>query len=219
MEILSPEIKIENKDKVNPTFWKKEIKDYLKKVKEDSNKRILTPEKEEEIINDARKNIQNLAKQARSSCIHQKNKRKMSFEGKEIPKEIQKEITYYKHLEEKWRRLEQACIRWAKKRAVKMLINGNLFKNLLNQPENNRFEYTSKTSKNIYDVMVLGKETTNDKTTYQLETTEGKPFKFAVTIDKNQEENFFKTSKDASIIEWLQEIENIVNNFLNKIPW
>lgn len=219
--------KLEQKDIKNPSFWKNEIINYIEKIKTDMLKlktdmlkrKSISTEKEEEMINDTRKNIQNLAKQAKSSCIHQKNKRKMSFEEKEIPKEIQKEIQYYKRLEEKRRRLEQACIRWAKKRAVKTLINWNLLKNLINQPENNRFEYKSKVSKKIYDVMVLEKETANDRTTYQLETTEGKPFKFAVTIDKNQEENFFQASKNTSTIEWLQEIEDIIYNFLNKIPW
>ena len=122
-------------------------------------------------------------------------------------------------MEEKRRRLEQACIWWIKKRSIKHLINWNLFKNLINQPENNRFQYITKTSKTIYDVIVLEKETTNDKTTYQLETTEWKPFKFAVTVDKNQEDKYFQTSRNTLIIEWLEEIEKITKDLLSKIPW
>ncbi|MDD3262783.1 MAG: hypothetical protein PHR61_02965 [Candidatus Absconditabacteria bacterium] len=216
--ISTYEHKIDQKDSNNSVFWKNKIIDYIEKEKKSITNRNLTPEKEEEIISDLWKNIINLSKQAKSRCIHEKNKRKMGFDGKQVPEDIQKEIIYFKRLEEKWRRVEQNCIRGIKKRSIKKLINGNLFKTLINQPENNRFQYTTKTSKTIYDVIVLEKETTNDKTTYQLETTEGKPFKFAVTIDKNQEDKYFQTSKNTLIIEGLEEIEKVTKDLLSKIP-
>lgn len=217
--ISTYEHKIDQKDSNNSVFWKNKIIDYIEKEKKSITNRNLTPEKEEEIISDLWKNIINLSKQAKSRCIHEKNKRKMGFDWKQVPEDIQKEIIYFKRLEEKWRRVEQNCIRWIKKRSIKKLINWNLFKTLINQPENNRFQYTTKTSKTIYDVIVLEKETTNDKTTYQLETTEWKPFKFAVTIDKNQEDKYFQTSKNTLIIEWLEEIEKVTKDLLSKIPW
>lgn len=210
---------IDQKDLNNSTFWKNKIIDYIEKEKRSITSRSLTPEKEEDIISDLWKNIINLSKQAKSRCIHEKNKRKMSFNWKDIPESIQKEITYFKRLEEKWRRLEQNCIRWIKKRSIKKLINWNLFKTLINQPENNIFEYTSKTSKKIYDVIILEKENNDNKTTYQVETVWQKPFKFAISIDKNKEQDFFRTSKNTLIIEWLEEIEKVTKDLLSKIPW
>jgi len=108
--ISTYEYKIEQKDTNNSTFWKNEIIKQINKAKTDINNWKTIPEKEEEIINDTRKVIQNLSKQAKSNCIHKKNKHIMSFKNKEIPKDIQKEVVYYKRLEEKRRRLEQACI-------------------------------------------------------------------------------------------------------------
>lgn len=250
---INEQMQIETKESKDSTFWKNEIIKYIEKAKIDTHKRKPTLEKEDDILNDIRKNIQNLAMQAKSYYIHKKNTQKIKFEvGKrDFPekfrekvikklnkklfqinaediknelerayqKEHQKEIHQYQSIEEKWRRLEQMCIRWSKKRAIRTLVNGSLFKNLINQPENNRFTYTTKTSKKLYDVVVLGKETVNDKTIYQLEMAEGKPLKFAVSMDKNQEEHFFQTSKNTSTIEWLQEIEDTIYNFLNKIPW
>ena len=216
---ITQQAETRNNGIIDSSFWKNEIIKQLHKSKKDYQNRKLTSEKEEEIISDLRKSIQNIAKQAKSYSIHKKNKLTMSFNNKETPKETQKEIAQYKSFEEKRRRVEQSCIWGLKKRSIKNLINGSLFKTLINQPENNLFQYTSKTSKKIYDVMILNKETTNDKTTYQLETVDWKPFKFAVTMDKNQEDNYFTTSKNTTTIEGLYEIEKTIKNLLNKIPW
>lgn len=211
--------KIDQKNSNDSTFWKNKIIDHIEKEKKSITSRNLTTEKEEDIISDLWKNIINLSNQAKSRCIHERNKRKMGFNWKQIPENIQKEIIYFKRLEEKWRRLEQNWIRWIKKRSIKKLINWNLFKTLINQPENNVFEYTSKTSKKIYDVIILEKENNDNKTIYQVETIWKKPFKFAISIDKNKEQDFFRTSKNTLIIEWLEEIEKITKDLLSKIPW
>ncbi len=218
-------ISIYEKDKTtnsginNYIFCKNEITKQINKAKTNIKNRKQTSEKEEEIINDLRKSIQNIAKQAKSYSIHKKNKLTMSSNNKETTKEIQKEIAQYKSFEEKRRRVEQSCIWGLKKRSIKNLINGSLFKTLINQPENNLFQYKTKTSNKIYDVMILDKETINDKIIYQLETVDWKPFKFAVTMDKNQEDKHFTTSQNTTKIEWLDEIEKIIKNLLDKIPW
>lgn len=195
-------------------FCKNEIIKQIDKAKIDKKNRKLSPEKENDIINDLLKKIQNLAMQAKSNCIHEQNKHIMGSKNKKT----QKEITYYNRLIEKRKRIEQACIWLFKKRTIKNLTNGNIFKTLISQPENNRFQYISKNKKNIYDVIILKKETNNNKTTYQMETNKWKYFKFAVTIDKNKESDFFQVNNNELIQDWLEKTEQIIKDLLDKIP-
>lgn len=55
-------------------FCKNEIIKQIDKAKIDKKNRKLSPEKENDIINDLLKKIQNLAMQAKSNCIHEQNK-------------------------------------------------------------------------------------------------------------------------------------------------